>query len=109
MERKEDAGGRRTNIPGNLLALAPPPGTVAALIGAAISLPEYLLGRQQVYVPSFFPNETLGDALAIFGATAFVAKLVHVVRVFHDPVGVAVGQYRQSVTTGEHHSQEKQA
>src|ERR1700694_2944774 len=61
MERKEDAGGRRTNMPGKLLALAPPPGTVRALIGAAISLPEYLSGRQHVDVPPFFPDETLGN------------------------------------------------
>jgi hypothetical protein len=90
MERKEDASGRRTNMPGKLLALAPPPGTVAALIGAAIPLPEYLSGRQHVDVPPFFPDETLRNALAILGAAASMSELVHVFGVPHDPVGIPV-------------------
>jgi hypothetical protein len=38
-----------------------------------------------------------------------MSKLIHVFGVPHDPVGVAVGQYRQSVTASEHQSQQKQA
>ena len=78
-------------MPGKLFALAPPPGTVRALIGAAIPLPEYLSGRQHVDVPPFFPDVTLGNALAILGTATFISKLVHVFGVSHDPVGVAVG------------------
>jgi hypothetical protein len=94
MERKEDAGGRRTKMPRKLLALAPPPRTVAALIGAASPLPEYLMGRQHVDLLSFFPNETLGNALAILGAAASISELIHVFGVPHDPVGVPVGKCR---------------
>jgi len=96
-------------MPRKLLALAPPPGTVAALIGAEISLAEYLPGRQHVDIPPLLPDETLGDSLAVLGAAAFMSKLVHVFGVPHDPVGVAVGQCRQSVTAREHQSQQKQA
>src|ERR1700730_11076743 len=109
MEWKEDAGGRGTTMPRKLLALAPPPGTVTALIGAAIPLPEYLPGRQHVDIPPLLPDETLRESIAILAAAALMSKLVHVFGVPHDPVGVAVGQCRQSVTASEHQSQQKQA
>ena len=85
-------------MPRKLPALAPPPGTVRALICAAIPLPEYLPGRQYVDIPPFLLDETRGDSLAILGAAALMSKLVDVFGVPHDPVGVAVGQCRQRVT-----------
>jgi hypothetical protein len=62
-------------MPRKLLALAPPPRAVAALIGAAISLAEYLPGRQHVDIPPLLPDVTLGDSLAVLGARSIYVQI----------------------------------
>src|SRR5262249_16157137 len=77
-----------------LPALAPPPGRIAAAVGAVLALAKLLARRQHVDVLAVPPHEALRDALAVGRATAMVAELVDILGILLNPLGVTMGKRR---------------